>query len=68
MRLATTDVGAPGRPAGVTAFDAGEVGLLPTAFRAVTLNVYDVPFVNPVIVVPAVPTVLVAPPGEVVTV
>ena len=34
-------------PAGVTLFDWAEMALLPTAFVAVTVNVYAVPFVRP---------------------
>ena len=32
---------------GVTTFDAADCGPVPTALVAATLNVYDVPFVNP---------------------
>ena len=35
---------------GVTALDAAEAGLVPTALVAFTLNVYAVPFVRPLIV------------------
>jgi hypothetical protein len=47
---ADTPVGAPGATAacGTTAFDAAEAGPVPTAFVAVTVNVYVVPFTNPV--------------------
>jgi hypothetical protein len=34
----------------VTAFDGAEAGPVPTAFVAVTMNVYAVPFVKPVTV------------------
>jgi hypothetical protein len=35
---------------GVTAFEGGEAGLVPTELDAVTVNVYVVPLVRPVIV------------------
>jgi len=68
--VAVTPVGAAGRSAGTIAFDAADAALVPIAFVAVTVNVYDVPFVRPVTVVAVVPpsTVVVAPPGDVVTV
>src|SRR5690349_21387307 len=52
----TTDVGqivqaAQPPSAGVTAVDAAEAGLVPTALVAVTVKVYAVPLVSPVIVV-----------------
>ena len=52
--VAVPIVGAPGAVAGavgVTLFDAADAGLVPTAFVAVTLNVYAVPLVNPVTVI-----------------
>ena len=51
--VADTPDGAAGAvgPLGVTAFDAADAGPVPTPFVAVTLNVYAVPFVNPVTVV-----------------
>jgi hypothetical protein len=49
-RAAETPVGAPGTVAGVTAADATDSTLSPTAFVACTVNVYAVPFVNPVTV------------------
>ena len=55
---------------GVTAFDAADSALLPTALVACTVNVYAVPLVRPVttaLVVDA-PVVTVAPPGVAVTV
>ena len=48
-----TDVGAPGVVTGVTEFDVA-VAPVPAAFDALTLNVYAVPFTNPVTVVEAV--------------
>ncbi len=50
-----TPVGAPGSVAGVTAADAVEALLVPTLFVAVTVNVYAVPFVRPVIVQESAP-------------
>ncbi len=47
---AVTLVGAPGIVAGVTEFEALEAVLVPIAFTAVTVNVYAVPFDNPVTV------------------
>lgn len=35
---------------GITSFEGAEIGLVPTLFRATTVNVYDFPFVNPEIV------------------
>jgi hypothetical protein len=67
-RTAETLVGAPGVVAGVTALEAEEAELTPTAFVAVTVNVYEVPFVSPVIVIGEEPPVAVMPPGLEVTV
>jgi hypothetical protein len=51
--------------AGTTADDAAEAAEIPYAFEAVTVNVYDDPFVNPVTVaVVAVPAFTLDPPGE----
>jgi hypothetical protein len=50
-RTAVTLVGAPGVVAGVTALLADEAEPVPTAFVAVTVKVYAVPFVKPVIVI-----------------
>jgi hypothetical protein len=49
-RTALTPVGAPGTVAGVTAADAEDSTLFPTAFVACTVNVYAAPFVKPVTV------------------
>ena len=49
--VALTLVGAPGTPIGVTEFDAVDDALVPAAFVAVTLNVYVVPLLKPVIVI-----------------
>ena len=46
--VATKDVGAAGVVAGVTALDGSDSGPYPNAFRALLVNVYGVPFVNPV--------------------
>ena len=48
-----TDVGAPGTVRGVTELDDAVVPV-PTAFVALTRNVYAVPFVKPVTVAEAV--------------
>ena len=66
---APTPVGAPGVVAGVTLFDAADAGPVPTALVAFTVNVYAVPFDSPENTVEVTfPTVLVAPPGDAVTV
>jgi hypothetical protein len=65
---ADTSVGAPGRPAGVTLFDAAEAGPVPTPFVAVTVNVYAVPSVRPPTVTGLLEPVAAWPPGEAVTV
>ena len=50
MLVAETEVGAPGTVDGVAAADATAAEPVPDAFVAVTVNVYAVPFVRPVIV------------------
>jgi hypothetical protein len=45
--VTVTPVGAPGTVAGTKLFDAAEGALPPCVFRAVTLQVYDLPFVRP---------------------
>ena len=51
--------------AGTTADEAAEAAELPNAFEAVTVNVYEVPFVKPVTVaVVAVPASTFDPPGD----
>ncbi len=67
---AVTDgfAGVPGTPAGVTGSDAGEAEPVPAALVAATVNVYAVPFVNPVTVHDKVLVVQVAPPGVAVAV
>jgi hypothetical protein len=67
-RTAETLVGAPGTVAGVTALDADDAELVPTAFVAVTVNVYAVPFVRPVMVIGESLPLAVIPPGLEVTV
>jgi len=65
-----TEVGAPGTTgSGVTAADGADAAPVLTAFLAVTVNVYGVPFVSPVTVAVTAPVVVaVRPPGEDVTV
>ena len=46
--VAKTDVGDPGTTSGVTALLAALATESPAALVAVTVNVYDVPLVNPV--------------------
>ena len=50
MLVADTEVGAPGTVDGVAVEDATEAAPVPDAFVAITVNVYDVPLVRPVIV------------------
>ena len=45
---AVTPVGASGTVAGITAGEGADAAEVPTAFVAVTVKVYSVPFVNPV--------------------
>jgi hypothetical protein len=61
-------VGAPGTVAGTTELLVAEEILVPFAFVAVTVKVYAVPLVNPVIVIGEEPLVAVNPPGLEVTV
>jgi len=67
---AIAPVGAPGTDAeGVTAFDGADGALLPTAFVATAVNVYEEPLLMPVTVaVVAPPVEAVNPPGLDVTV
>lgn len=69
---ALTAVGAPGAVAaaiGVTGDEAADAGPLPTLLVAVTVKVYGLLFVSPVTrAVVVAPTLVVAPPGKVVTV
>ena len=68
--VAATAVGADGTgsPVGVTAVDAIDGTLLPTALVEITVNVYGVPFVRPVTVHDKVVVVHVRAPGYDVTV
>ena len=66
--VAVPIVGAPGTLAGVTLFDAADAAPVPTAFVAVTVNVYAVPLVRPVTVIGEAEPVPVSPPGLEVTV
>jgi hypothetical protein len=66
--VALTAVGAPGTVEGTTAAEADEAAPVPDAFVAVTVNVYEVPFVRPVTVHDVVAVVHVNEPGEDVTV
>ena len=45
--MAITEVGAPGGAAGTAAPEAAEATDVPSAFVAVTVNVYEVPLVRP---------------------
>jgi len=67
--VADTPVGAPGTVDGTTDDDADDADPVPTEFVAVTVNVYELPFVRPVTVQEvAVVVVHVSPPGDEVTV
>jgi hypothetical protein len=66
--VALTAVGAPGTVEGTTAADADEAEPVPDTFVAVTVNVYDVPFVRPVTVHEVVAVEHVNEPGVEVTV
>ena len=67
--VAATAVGAPATVDGIALFDASEAEPVPATFVAVTVNVYEVPFVRPS-TVQNVPRVAVQenPPGFEVTV
>ena len=45
--VAVAPVGAPGTPMGVTALEADDAVLVPTAFTAYTAKVYEVPLARP---------------------
>ena len=62
LATAETAVGAFGTVAGVTELEALDAVLVPTAFVAVTMNVYAVPFVSPVTVIGDPPPLAVKPP------
>ena len=61
-RVAVTPVGASGTVAGTTEFEVPDDVLVPVLFVAVTVNVYVVPLVKPVIVIGDEPPVAVKPP------
>ena len=54
VAVAETFVGAPSGP-GATGLEAIDAGLVASAFIAVTVNVYAVPFVRPVTVAVSAP-------------
>ena len=60
--VAVTPVGASGIVAGVTELLVPDGVLVPTELVAVTVKVYVVPFVSPVIVIGELPPVAVNPP------
>ena len=64
-RVATIFVGAFGVVAGTIEFDVPEFVLVPTEFVAVTVNVYEVPFVSPVTTIEEVAPTAVCPPLDV---
>ena len=66
--VAETPVGAPGTVIGVTELLETEAVLVPTAFVAVTVNEYVVPFVKPVMIIGEEPPYAVKPPVFEVTV
>ena len=61
-------VGAPGTVDGITALDGTDSGPFPSMLVACTVNVYDVPLVNPDTTIGDVVPVPVRPPGILVTV
>lgn len=61
-------VGAPGKPAGVTVFDAADAKLWPALLSAVTAKVYAVPLVRPGTTMGEAPPDAVMPSGLEVTV
>ena len=65
---ADAPVGAPGTVRGVTGELGADGNPSPAALVAMTVNVYDVPFVSPVTVQDNAAVLHVAPPGEAVTV
>ena len=64
---AFTEVGASGTPEGVTGALA-DAGPVPAALVAVTVTVYGVPLVKPVMVIGLADPLAVAPPGDAVAV
>jgi hypothetical protein len=63
LAVTDTEAGAAGTATGVRALEALEVLPVPALFVAVTVNVYDVPFVRPVTAHDVEAVVHVAPPG-----
>jgi len=61
--VAVPMAGAPGTVAGVTLLEAAEALPIPTLLVAVTVKVYDVPFVSPLTAMGLVAPVAVNPPG-----
>jgi hypothetical protein len=61
--VAVPIAGAPGTEAGVTLLEAAEALPIPTLLVAVTVKVYDVPFVSPLTAMGLVAPVAVNPPG-----
>ncbi len=59
---ALIDVGAPGTVTGMTPLLADDAVLVPTAFVAVTVKLYVVPFVSPVIMIGDAPPYAMKPP------
>jgi hypothetical protein len=68
LLVADTPVGAPGTVAGTAAAEAAEAAPVPAEFVAVTVNVYEVPFVRPETVQEVVALVQVNELGDEVTV
>ena len=68
FEVADTAVGATGGPFGITAADAVDAAPVPAEFVAVTVNVYEVPFVSPETVHEVVADAQVNAPGDEVTV
>jgi len=66
--VAVPIAGAPGTVAGVTLLEAADASPVPTLLVAVTVKVYCVPFVSPLIVRGLLAPVAVIPPGLAVTV
>ena len=63
VAMAVTAVGPSGVVAGTAGADATEAVPVPTPLEAVTVNVYEVPLVNPDTVQALVPVEQVKPPG-----
>jgi hypothetical protein len=61
--VASTLCGAPGVVAGMTVFDGTDANPIPSRLLAITVNVYDVPFVSPLTVIGLAVPVALTPPG-----